>query len=590
MKAEEMRRTFIEYFTSRGHKEIASASLFPENDPSVLFTTAGMQPLVPYLLGERHPLGGRLVGVQKCVRTDDIEEVGDKTHHTYFEMLGNWSLGDYFKQDSIEMSYDFLTNVVGIPADRLAVTVFEGNDNIPRDEEAYDCWKRAGLNGNQIFFYGHKENWWGPAGKTGPCGPDSEIFYDTLSPLCGETCGPACGCGKYMEIWNNVFMQYNKLPDGTLIELSRKNIDTGMSLERILAIMNHAQSNYETELFLPVISKLEDVSHVRCSPENVREFRIIADHMRAVTFILGDGKGVTPSNTEQGYIVRRLIRRVIRLLRKRLAVSRNVLADIAETVIAINASQYSELLTNRAFIYEQLEKEYTLFNKTLDSGLKSAEKILAELNTGETINGAAAFRLFDTFGFPLEFTEELAAEKGVPVDAEGFRKCLLAHQEKSRSSAGGMFKGGLADHSVQTVLLHTATHLLNGALHIVLGDTITQRGSNINQERLRFDFTFERKLTDEELRRVSDIVNEAIAGEIDVVCEEMTLEKAFSAGAVGVFEKKYVDSVRVYTIEGYSKEICGGPHAGNTRELKAFRILKEESASSGVRRIKAAIG
>lgn len=588
MQAEELRFMYVKFFEERGHKEIASASLFPENDPSVLFTTAGMHPLVPYLLGERHPMGKRLVSVQKCVRTDDIDEVGDETHHTYFEMLGNWSLGDYFKEESIKMSYFFLTSELGIPVNKLAVTVFEGDNQIPRDDEAYECWRRVGLNDNQIYYYGQKENWWGPAGKTGPCGPDTEIFYDTGSMPCGDKCGPSCKCGKFVEIWNNVFMQYNKLPDGSLVELSQKNVDTGMGLERILAIMNHKESNYETNLFVPLIEKIEDLTGTICLKENVRDYRIIADHMRAVTFILGDHKKVCPSNTGQGYILRRLIRRVLRLTKK-LGVSENILLQIAETVISINASVYPELLENQSFIFKQLEKEYILFAKTLDSGLKMAEKVLRTLKSGDSLSGDIAFRLFDTFGFPLEFTEELAKEKGIFVDIEGFREHLLIHQEKSRSSAEGMFKGGLADNTEQTARLHTATHLLNGALRKVLGDGISQRGSNINAERLRFDFSFDRKMTKDELEMVIEIVNEAISKEIDVVCEEMSVEEAIASGSIGVFEKKYGEIVKVYSIDGYSKEICGGPHACNTKELKAFKILKEESSSAGVRRIKAVI-
>lgn len=590
MKAEEMRRAFVKFFEARGHREIASASLFPDNDPSVLFTTAGMQPLVPYLLGERHPMGRRLVNIQKCVRTDDIEEVGDQTHHTYFEMLGNWSLGDYFKREAIEMSYMFLTGVLKIPKERLAATVFGGNEQIPRDEEAYECWKRAGLTDGQLYFCGMKENWWGPAGITGPCGPDTEIFYDTGRARCHDSCGPACPCGKFVEIWNNVFMQYNKLPDGTYAQLSQKNIDTGMSLERILAIVNQKQSNYETELFAPIIEKIETLSGLKCSEENARTFRIIADHMRAATFILADNRRVAPANTEQGYILRRLIRRVIRLLKNSLGVSADVLAQLAQTVIEINGAQYPELAENQSFIYEQLEKEYAVFTKTLDKGLKIAQKALSALVPGETLDGQTAFRFYDTFGFPLEFTRELAGETGVHVDTGGFEACLKAHQEKSRSGAEGMFRGGLADDSIQTARLHTATHLLNDALRCVLGDGVSQRGSNINAQRLRFDFSFDRKITPEELDKVGKIVNEAIGQKIEVICEEMTVEKAMSSGAVGVFEKKYGETVKVYTIGGYSKEICGGPHAANTGDLITFKILKEESVSAGVRRIKAVIG
>ena len=589
MRAEEMRLMYVKFFEERGHKGIASASLIPENDPSVLFTTAGMHPLVPYLLGERHPMGKRLVSVKKCIRTDDIDEVGDGFHHTYFEMLGIWSLGDYFKDESIRMSYSFLTDVVGIPAERLAVTVFEGYEQIPKDDEAYECWKRVGLKDNQIYYYGMKENWWGPAGETGPCGPDTEIFYDMGTDFCGDNCGPACKCGKFVEIWNNVFMQYNKLSDGSFVMLDQKNVDTGMSLERILAIYNHMASNYETDMFVPIIEKTECLTGSVRTKENEREYRIITDHMRAVTFILGDNKLICPSNTGQGYILRRLIRRVIRLI-KMMGMPENILPQIAEVIISINAAIYPELSDNKSFISEQLEKEFILFTKTLDSGLKVAEKTLSALKTGECLDGGAAFRLFDTFGFPLEFTEELAREKGILVDAEGFNKHLSEHQEKSRSGAQGLFKGGLADHSEQTARLHTATHLLNGALRKILGDGVSQRGSNINAERLRFDFSFDRKMTEDEIREVNRIVNQAISEKIDVICWEMSVEEAVASGAVGVFEKKYGEIVKVYSIGEYSAEICGGPHAGNTGELKSFKILKEESSSSGVRRIKAVIG
>jgi alanyl-tRNA synthetase len=588
MKAQELRRLYVNYFVNRGHKELASASLLPENDPSVLFTTAGMHPLVPYLLGERHPMGKRLVSIQKCLRTDDIDEVGDETHHTFFEMLGNWSLGAYFKDESIEMSYHFLTSVLGIPAQRLAVTVFEGYGQIPRDDEAYQCWKRAGLNESQIFLYGMKENWWGPVGKTGPCGPDTEIFYDTGKKACSSGCGPACHCGKYVEIWNNVFMQYNKLSDGSYVDLGQKNVDTGMGLERIYAYISGNRDHYKTDLFWPIIEIIEELTGMPYSEETCRDFRIIADHTRAVDFILGDYKRMVPSNTGQGYILRRLIRRVIRLGQK-YGVTENMLLPLTEIVIFMYGNEYVELKFNHEFIIEQLTKEHLLFSKTLDSGMKMAEKYLNELGSGDVLSGEAAFRLYDTFGFPLELTQELATEKGMSVDAGGFRACQSAHQARSRSNASGAFSGGLADHSVQTARLHTATHLLNGALRKVLGDGVFQRGSNINADRLRFDFSYERKLTEDELKKINDIVNEAISKEINVNCEEMTVEEAKASGAIGVFEGRYGEIVKVYDIDGYSREICGGPHAANTGDLGLFRIIKEESAAAGVRRIKATV-
>ena len=589
MKAEEMRRMYVGFFEERGHREIASASLIPEHDPSVLFTTAGMHPLVPYLLGERHPMGKRLVGIQKCIRTDDIEEVGDGFHHTYFEMLGNWSLGDYFKEESIQMSFAFLTDVIGIPIDKLAATVFEGYEQIPKDEETYEIWRRIGLGDHQLYYYGMKENWWNPVGETGPCGPDTEIFYDMGTERCGAQCGPACGCGKYVEIWNNVFMQYNKQADGSFALLDQQNVDTGMSLERILSVYNHMESNYETDPFAPIMQSIEHLTGTALSRESQQTQRIIADHMRAITFILGDHKHVVPSNTGQGYVLRRLMRRVMRLLKK-MEVSENILPQIAEVVITINASVYPELSDNQAFILEQLDREFALFNKTLDSGLKIAKKTLSALKTGDCLDGGAAFRLFDTFGFPLELTEELAREKGITVDAAGFQAHADAHQEKSRNGAQGLFKGGLADRSEQTARLHTATHLLHGALRQVLGEGVSQRGSNINAERLRFDFSYDRKMTDEALAAVSRIVNQAISDGLDVVCARMPLEKAIASGAISLFGHTYDEVVSVYTIGDYSKEVCGGPHAGNTGELRAFTIHKEESASAGVRRIRAVIG
>jgi alanyl-tRNA synthetase len=589
MKANELRRMYVDFFERNNHKEIRSSSLFPDNDPTVLFTTAGMHPLVPYLLGEKHPQGNRLVNIQKCVRTGDIDEVGDDTHLTFFEMLGNWSLGDYFKEASITMSYTFLTEYLKIPVDKLAVTVFEGDSFVPRDTEAAGIWMHNGLEKEQIYFYGRSENWWGPAGKTGPCGPDTEIFYDIGKEKCGEDCGPACKCGKYVEIWNNVFMEYNKNEDGTYSELSQKNVDTGMGLERVLTVINGYKNVYETELFQPIVKMIENLTGMNYCEENKQTFRIISEHMRAATFILGDPKAISPSNTEQGYILRRLIRRTIRLIKK-LGVNNNILCNIAGVVIENYGEIYSELVTNKDFILEQLDKEYALFSKTLDSGLKIAEKYFSNVSDGGSLSGDLAFKLYDTFGFPIEFTVELASERKISVDISGFEQKFREHQEKSRIGAGERFKGGLADNSQKTTKLHTATHLLNGALRTVLGESVYQRGSNINAERLRFDFSFERKMTKEELEQVEKIVNEAIVKGIDVECSEKTVEAAKAEGAVGVFDNKYGEIVKVYTIPGYSKEICGGPHALNTAELNCFKIIKEESSSSGVRRIKATIG
>ncbi|MDP4091667.1 MAG: alanine--tRNA ligase, partial [Bacillota bacterium] len=575
MKANELRRSYVEFFEKNGHKKIGSASLFPDNDPSVLFTTAGMHPLVPYLLGGKHPHGKRLVNIQKCVRTGDIDEVGDDTHLTFFEMLGNWSLGDYFKQESISMSYTFLTEYLKIPVDKLAVTVFEGDAAVSRDTEAAELWMRNGLKKEQIYFYGRSENWWGPAGKTGPCGPDTEIFYDMGKEKCSENCGPACKCGKYVEIWNNVFMEYNKNEDGTYSELLQKNVDTGMGLERVLTVINGYCNVYETELFEPIVKRIESLTGMKYDEENKRSFWIISEHMRAAAFILGDPKAMAPSNSEQGYILRRLIRRTIRLIKK-LGSNNNILCNIAEVVIENYGDIYPELATNKGFILEQLEKEYALFTKTLDSGLKMAEKYFSSLEEGRDLSGDLAFKLYDTFGFPIEFTVELALERKISVDISAFEEKFREHQEKSRRGAGEKFKGGLADNSEQTTRLHTATHLLNGALRKVLGDSVYQKGSNINAERLRFDFSFGRKLTVEELEQVEKIVNKAIAEGIDVVCAEQTVEAAKAEGAIGVFDNRYAEIVKVYTIPGYSKEICGGPHALNTSELKGFKIIKEE--------------
>ena len=589
MTAQELRTMYVNFFKERGHKEIASASLLPENDPTVLFTTAGMHPLVPYLLGEKHPAGKRLTDVQKCVRTEDIDEVGDDTHCTFFEMLGNWSLGDYFKKESISMSFEFLTKYLNIPVERLAVTVFEGDELVPADEEAVELWKSHGLKDEQIYRYGREDNWWGPAGQTGPCGPDTEIFYDMGKPKCGPNCGPSCHCGKYVEIWNNVFMQFNKEADGSFTELAQKNVDTGMGLERVLTIFNGKTNVYDTELFQPVMRKLEEVL-VREGKELLeREKRIICEHMRTTTFILGDPMKISPSNTEQGYILRRLIRRIIRLFKKA-DINTNYLCELAEILIDQYSPVYSELADNRDFILEQLQKEYNLFSKTLDDGLKKASRYLDNVKQGETLSGELAFKLYDTYGFPIEFTAELASERGCLVDMDGFCKKFEEHQEKSRQGAAGKFAGGLADNNEQTARLHTATHLLNGALRKVLGDEVSQRGSNITSERLRFDFSFGRKVTKEELEQVEKIVNEAIQKNIDVILEEMSPEQAYEEGAVGVFSGKYGEIVKVYTIPGYSKEICGGPHAKNTGELKSFKIKKEEASSAGVRRIKAVIG
>lgn len=588
MNANELRKMYIEFFKRNNHAEIETSSLIPENDPSVLFTTAGMHPLVPYLLGEKHPAGTRLTDVQKCLRTGDIDEVGDTSHLTFFEMLGNWSLGDYFKEESIKMSFEFLTKELGIPIEKISVTCFEGDEKVPKDTESSHIWESLGIDKNHIFFYGRKENWWGPAGQTGPCGPDTEIFYDTGKEKCSENCGPACNCGKYLEIWNNVFMGYNKTEEEEYTELEQKNVDTGLGLERVLFIMNGETSVYDTELFTDIIKKIEEVTEKKYDKDTEKDFRIIADHLRSATFILGDDKAVTPSNVDQGYVLRRLIRRTSRELRK-LGVEGSKMNEISSVIINQYEDVYPELSRNREFILSELEKEEELFNKTLDKGLKAAEKIFELVKGDKVLSGGLAFKLYDTFGFPIELTEELAKEKGMTVNVDEFYQKYKEHQEKSRLGAAQKFKGGLADHSEETTKLHTATHLLNAALRKVLGDSVFQRGSNINPERLRFDFSFERKLTDEELEEVSMLVNDAINSNLPVVCEEMSLEEAKGIGAIGVFDDKYDKRVKVYSIGDFSSEICGGPHVSNTSELGKFVIIKEQSSSAGIRRIKAKI-
>ncbi|MDR2749415.1 MAG: alanine--tRNA ligase [Clostridiales bacterium] len=589
MTSHELRDMYINFFLERDHKQISSASLIPENDPSVLFTTAGMHPLVPYLLGEKHPLGKRLVDFQKCLRTGDIDEVGDASHLTFFEMMGNWSLGDYFKQESISMSHEFLTTVLKIPQEKIYISVFAGDESAPRDEESAGVWKSLGYPESHIFYYEKKENWWGPIGLTGPCGPDSEIFFDTGKEKCSEGCDPACSCGKYVEIWNNVFMEYTKDADGNYNRMPVRNVDTGLGLERVLAIMNNVPTVFDTDLFTPIIKKIEELTGTKYSEETLHQYRVIADHLRAATFVLGDNKAVSPSNVDQGYILRRIIRRVYRYLSQMDAPS-NTMSKIATVVIDNYSDVFPELDRNREFVTTQLDHEESVFSRTLEQGLKIANKYLDKIGLEKLLCADDAFKLYDTFGFPLEFTQELAEERGITVDTAGFRELFAAHQEKSRLGAAQKFKGGLADHSEETTKLHTATHLLNAALRKVLGDSVYQRGSNINPERLRFDFSFNRKVTPAELAEVESIVNKAIQDGVDIICREMTVDEAKAEGAIGVFTDKYGERVKVYSIEGYSKEICGGPHAANTGELVSFKIQQETASSAGVRRIKACIG
>ena len=647
----ELRSLFLKFFKDHGHAVISSASVIPENDPTVLFTTAGMHPLVPYLMGAKHPAGNRLTDVQKCVRTGDIDDVGDFSHLTFFEMLGNWSLGDYFKQQMIPWSWEFLTSpeYLGLPKDRLAFSVFAGDDDCPRDEESAQLWRDCGVADDHIFFLPKENNWWGPAGITGPCGPDSEMFIITDKEPCGPDCSPACSCGRYLEIWNDVFMQYNKKADGTFEPLAQKNVDTGMGLERTICVLNGKKSVYETDLFADILSKISELSGKTygSDEETTKAFRIIADHMRTATFIMGDDRGVSPSNVDQGYVLRRLIRRAVRY-GMGIGMPDGFTGEVAKVIIEQYKDVYPELSRNAGFVLEQLSLEESRFAKTLRQGEKEFDKIynnvcqtrttleailaaedkvaLAQeyartkklrpspdmlpiieaanagdadaltaaverrLSTLSVMDGRSAFKLYDTYGFPIEMTIELATEKGMTVDQNDFAERFKQHQATSQAGAEQRFKGGLADHSEQTARLHTATHLLHKALRTVLGSEVAQKGSNITAERLRFDFSFGRKMTREELDEVERLVNEAIQSNTPVVCEEMTVAEAKAQGAIGLFESKYGEKVKVYTMGQYSKEICGGPHASNTGELVSFKIKKEESSSAGVRRIKAVIG
>ena len=609
-----------------------------------------MHPLVPYLMGTPHPAGTRLTDVQKCIRTGDIDDVGDPSHLTFFEMLGNWSLGDYFKKEAISWSWEFLTSpeYLGLDKNRLAFSVFAGNDDCPRDVESHDLWRSMGVEEDHIFYLPKENNWWGPAGITGPCGPDTEMFIITDKAPCGPNCSPACSCGRYLEIWNNVFMQYNKQKDGSFLPLAKKNVDTGMGLERTICVLTGKKTVYETDAFADILAKIAELSGKTYgeSEEVTKAFRIIADHMRTSTFILGDDRGVSPSNTDQGYILRRLIRRAVRYGMS-LDMAEGFTAQIARVIIDQYREVYPELERNSAFVLEQLQLEEGRFARTLRQGEKEFEKVyanavntrallesilnaedkaafarelaqqkklrpspdmlpiieaanagdeaalVAALNarmaTLDTLDGRSAFKLYDTYGFPIEMTIELAAEKGLKVDEADFAERFKKHQELSHQGADQKFKGGLADHSEQTAKLHTATHLLHAALRKVLGDEVAQKGSNITAERLRFDFSFGRKVTPEELQQVEKLVNEAIQAKAPIVCEEMTVPEAKAKGAIGLFESKYGEKVRTYKMGEYSFEICGGPHANNTGDLGEFKIMKEESSSAGVRRIKAVL-
>lgn len=580
MKAIEIRNKFLEFFKKHNHTIIPSAPLIPENDPSVLFTTAGMQPLVPYLLGEKHPGGKRIADYQKCVRTVDIDSVGDNRHLTYFEMLGNWSLGDYFKKEAIAMSYKFLTEELGIDPEKLSVTCFAGDADAPKDIEAFEAWKNAGIPEERIYFYGKEDNWW-IAGEEGPCGPDTEMFLDTGKPACSENCQPSCNCGKYVEIWNNVFMEYYKSKDG-IKKLEQKNVDTGLGLERMAMLLQKVETPFDTELFKPVMEELEKLEKI----DDIKSRRIVAEHLRSSIMIIADGG--RPSNIDRGYVLRRLIRRMTRHMSK-LQIDLENISDLIDLTINNLNEMYPELQTKRDIIKNVIIEEKDKFIKTLGHGEKEFEKVINKLEqeNKNVIDGKTIFKLYETYGFPPEITADLAQEKGYKIDLTEFDKLFKEHQEKSRLGSEQKFKGGLAEQNEITTAYHTATHLLHQALRNVLGDHVKQSGSNITTERLRFDFSHPEKMTPEQIKQVEDIVNEQIKRDLNVVSEEMPLEEAKKSGAIGLFENKYEDTVKVYTIGDFSKEICGGPHVKHTGELGHFKIKKEESSSAGIRRIKA---
>jgi alanyl-tRNA synthetase len=586
MKAIEIRNKYLDFFKRHGHAVIPSAPLIPENDPSVLFTTAGMQPLVPYLLGEKHPEGTRLTDFQKCLRTNDIDEVGDNRHLTYFEMLGNWSLGDYFKEESIAMSFEFLTKELGIPVEKLSVTCFAGDKDCQRDEVTASCWNKAGIPEDRIYYFGKDDNWW-IAGEEGPCGPDTEMFYDTGKPKCSENCNPSCGCGKYVEIWNNVFMEFFKTKDGKYTKLKQHNVDTGLGLERMTMLLQGKETPFDTELFKPVMDKLQELAGEN---DSIESRRIVAEHLRASMMIIQDGG--LPSNVDRGYILRRLIRRMVRHLRK-LQINLNELGELIDLNIDTLKEMYPELHQNSNKIKSVIIEEKDKFEKTLERGEREFNKIVNRMkNDGQdTISGQDLFTLYETYGFPPEVTQDLAREAGLKVDTTEFDKLFKEHQEKSRMGSEQKFKGGLAGTGEQEVRYHTATHLLNAALKVILGKDVHQKGSNITPERMRFDFSCDHKLTDDEKKKVEDLVNEWISRGLDVKCEEMKKDDAIKSGAECMFIEKYPDIVTVYSIgndkETVSKELCGGPHVKNTSELGHFKIKKEEASSAGVRRIKA---
>ena len=595
----ELKNLWFKFFESKGFKRIEGYSIIPENDPTVLFTTAGMHPLVPYLLGEPHPAGNKICDIQRCIRTTDIDEVGDDTHLTFFEMLGNWFLGECDKEKMIEYSFEFLTQYLKIPKEKLATTVFAGDETAPKDEVAYNAWKKCGI--KEVFYLNKKHNWWALGGGVGPCGPDTEMFFDTGKPKCSESCSPACDCGKYIEIWNDVFMQYVVEKEGEKVkQLKKPNIDTGMGLERTVVILNGLKSVYDCGILKEVIDFISSKAKVKYleNENSKRSYRVIADHLRSALFILGDTHGVLPSNVGQGYILRRFIRRAVNCARN-IGFETKYFENILNMYVARHGEDYSDIKRNREFAINELNKEVEKFSKALEEGHKEFDKVINGIekhkefakSKGEVvpniISGKACFRLYDTFGFPFELTKELARERGYDVDEEGYRKAFEEHQEKSRTASAGTFKGGLADTSMASAHLHTATHLLMAGLRKMFGNGVMQKGSNITPERMRLDFNVDHKLSQEEIKTLEDFVNDAIQKAIPVTYEEMSIEDAKKSGAVGVFESKYGDVVKVYTIGDVSKEICGGPHAKNTADLHHFKIVKEESSSAGIRRIKA---
>jgi alanyl-tRNA synthetase len=609
MTGDELRQVFLRFFAERGHMIIPSAPLVPENDPSALFISAGMHPLVPYLLGEIHPAGRRLVNVQKCLRTDDIEEVGDISHNTFFEMLGFWSLGDYWKHDSLRWTLEWFTRVLGLEQERISVTVFAGDRDAPRDDEAVQVWLELGIPQERIYYLPKKDNWWPPVGKTGPCGPDSELFYDTGRPEHGPDCQPGCACGKYIEMGNNVFMQYNKKADGTYVPLVQRNIDVGIGLERTLCVHQRKSDIYATDLFIPIVQRINGLrmwqheatpdlpgseatlagrkENAALSTEHEqRLIRIIADHVRAATFIIADG--VMPGNVEQGYICRRLIRRAVRCGHE-LSLPRTFIAQVAQAVITRYGTAYPVLEERKTTILNEITREEERFGQTLSRGLREFQKQEEKLRQrGETIlPGEIVFRLFDTFGFPPSLTKELAQEHGLSIDQNGFDVLFKQHQERSRQANQKKFAGGLADHSERTTQLHTATHLLQQALRDVLGTHVQQLGSNITPERLRFDFSHPKKLTSEEIQRIEEIVNQQITRDLQVTMQVMSLQQALDQGALAFFNERYCDLVKVYKIGDYSMEVCGGPHVQHTGDMGRFRIIKAETIGQGVQRIRA---